>query len=175
VGEPWGTLATETNTGCCVARSGALEPFHPEKVLLLRQELLEERREECLALTAALLEGCDYCADPANTGAIADLLAAPKYLGISRAVIAESLQATDPASGRRHLLFSGPDVNDPSLDKAGNLARRLRQAGLLEPAVHPTQLGQLFRSDLFQTVVQENPHIARNEIKSENEIANATS
>lgn len=175
-GEPWGTLAAETGAGFCVARSATLDPLHPEKVLLLRQDLLDQRKAECLALTAALLEACAYCADPANTDTVADLLAQPRYLGISRKVILESLLASGAPDGKggRHLLFHGPELNEPTTDKAGVFARRLRQAGLLPQPLRPAQLSALFRTDLFQTVVQENPHIARYETQFENEIAFAT-
>lgn len=175
-GEPWNTVAIETGAGCCVARSATLDPLHPEKVLLIRQELLDLRRDECLALTSALLEACAYCANPENTDAVADLLAQPRYLGISRKAILESLRASGAPNGTRgrHLLFYGPEINDPTTDKAGVFARRLRQAGLLPQPPQPAQLSALFRSDLFQTVVQENPHIARHETKSENQIAFAT-
>lgn len=175
-GEPWGTLAVETGAGSCVARSATLDPLHPEKVLLVRQELLDQHRDECLALTGALLEACAYCADAKNTETVADLLAQPRYLGISRKAILDSLLASGAPDGKRgrHLLFHGPEINDPTTDKAGVLARRLRQAGLLPQPLLPAQLGALFRSDLFQTVIQENPHIARHETKSENQIALAT-
>ena len=175
-GEPWGTLAVETGAGYCIARSAMLDPLHPEKVLLLRQELLDQRRDECLALTAALLEACAYCADSANTETVAELLAQPRYLGISCRAILDSLVASGAPGGKggRHLLFHGSEINDPTTDKAGGLARRLRQAGLLPQPLRPAQLSALFRSDLFQTVVQENPHIAKHETKFENEIAFAT-
>lgn len=148
----------------------------PEKVLLIRQELLDQRRDECLALTAALLEACAYCADAENTDTVADLLAHSHYLGISRTAILESLRASGAADGigGRHLIFHGPEINDPTTDKAGALARRLRQAGLLPQPLRPAQLSALFRTDLFQTVIQENPHIARHEIELENQIAFAT-
>lgn len=174
-GEPWGTLAEETGAGRCVARSAELAAFHPEKVLVIRQELLVERRDECLALTLALFEACTWCADPANTKTLAGMLAQPRYLNVSRAAVLNSLCAGNAGGGARHLLFHGPDLNDPTADKAGGLAHRLRQAGLLSQPLPPARLNTLFRSDLFQAAVLGRIPFVTHESKIENEIAFATS
>lgn len=170
-GEPWNTVAIETGAGCCVARSATLDPLHPEKVLLIGQELLDLRRDECLALTAALLEACVYCAGPANTNTVADLLALPRYLGISRQAILESLlaSATSDGTSGRHLLFHGSELNDPTIEKAGGLARRLRAAGLLPQSLAAPRLASLFRSDLYQQIRQPNPGPSNHEKEKLNE------
>jgi len=180
-GEPWGTLAVETGAGCCVARSAMLDPLHPEKVLLLRQELLDQRRDECLALTAALLEACAYCAAPENTSTVADLLAQPRYLGISRSAIAASLRGDESAAkadtqnGSSAVLFYGAEVNEPTLEKAGGLARRLRTAGLLPQSLTAPRLASLFRSDLYQQINQPNTHSLHHETEKPNEASLAIS
>jgi ABC-type nitrate/sulfonate/bicarbonate transport system substrate-binding protein len=180
-GEPWGTLAVETGAGCSVARSAALDPLHPEKVLLIRQELLDQRKDECLALTAALLEACAYCAAPENSNTVADLLAQPRYLGISRSAIAASLRDDDsaataePRNGAPDVLFYGAEVNDPTLEKAGGLARRLRAAGLLPQSLTAPRLASLFRSDLYQQISQPNTNSLHHEMEKPNEASLAIS
>ena len=66
VGEPWNSVAVQAQAGWCVATSAELERRHPEKVLMVRRALAEERAEEHLALLAAVLEACKFCDAPQN-------------------------------------------------------------------------------------------------------------
>ena len=172
-GEPWGSLAVETGTGHCVASSARLSPMHPEKALLVRQSVLDARPDEVVAITAALLDACAWCDVAANADQLSQLLAQPRYLGISRAAILKSLQPV-PApvgDGTRSMLFHGGDVNDPTLDKAGVMMSGLGRFGLLAQPVRAAQLQILFRSDLFQTAAQKPIQRVPAEIVTHHEIA----
>src|SRR4029077_20609990 len=66
VSEPWNSIAVQAGVGVCVATSADLAPFHPEKVLMVRQSFAAGRPEEHERLLAASLEACAFCAQPAN-------------------------------------------------------------------------------------------------------------
>ena len=107
------------------------------------------------------------------TGELSQLLAQPKYLGIPRSAILESLQPV-PApigDGARSMLFHGGDVNEPTLDKAAVIMSGLCRFGLLTQPVRDAHLQNLFRSDLFQTAAQKLVQRVPAEIVTHHEIA----
>ncbi len=69
---------------CKRARAGPSPPArnwirsHPEKVLMVTREFAEKRAEEHLALVAALLEACEFCAAPENREQVVAVLALPE-------------------------------------------------------------------------------------------------
>ncbi len=66
VGEPWTSLAMEAGVGARVATSADLVPLHPEKVLMVRLDFVDQRAGEHEQLIAALLEACAFCDRPGN-------------------------------------------------------------------------------------------------------------
>ena len=82
VGEPWNTAATAAHAGVCVATSDELDSGHPEKVLMVRREFAEKRAQEHIALVAALLESCEWCAERGNRERLITTLARPEYVGV---------------------------------------------------------------------------------------------
>jgi ABC-type nitrate/sulfonate/bicarbonate transport system substrate-binding protein len=44
VGEPWNSVAVQSQAGWCIATSAELDPQHPEKVLMVTREFAEARR-----------------------------------------------------------------------------------------------------------------------------------
>jgi hypothetical protein len=79
-----------------------------------------------------------------------------------------SLRGEDnsPERALRNTLFYGPEVNDPTADKAGLLLTHMRRAGLLAQSLNPSRLGSLFRTDLFTTIRRTKTHLKNHEIQS---------
>ncbi|MCW5557918.1 MAG: hypothetical protein KIT22_08810, partial [Verrucomicrobiae bacterium] len=125
-----------------------------EKVLALSGRFASDPEGRHLRLTAALLEACQFCANPSNHRNIIRVLSHREYLGLPAEVIAPALtgQFVTPGQEALHcpdfLRFSGEDANDPSTDKAAWVVQHL-----FDPSVRsrlpPLQLGRIFRSDLF--------------------------
>jgi NitT/TauT family transport system ATP-binding protein/nitrate/nitrite transport system substrate-binding protein len=149
--------------GHCVARSADLAPLHPEKVFLIREAAWATSREELQTAASVILSACAYCANSANAKTIAELLAQPRYIGVSRAaLLASLLDVTDqPITASRRTLFYGTDVNDPTADKAGTLLNPLRTTGLITRSLPPLALGSLFRTDLFHAIRQSNRDLSK--------------
>lgn len=155
VGEPWNSVAISRRVGWCAALSSKLSPGHPEKVLALRGSFAESG-DRSLRLTAALLEACMLCADPAHHDSILHLLSRKEYLGLPVSLIAPALTERFPRGNRRVeqvpdlLVFHRDKSNDPSTDKAGWIVQNI-----FEPSVRnrftPLELGRVFRSDIFFT------------------------
>ena len=82
VGEPWNSVAIRAGEGSVVAISAELDPYHPEKVLMVRREFADKRESEHLSLIAALLDACAYCDNPKNHEQIIAVLARPHFVNV---------------------------------------------------------------------------------------------
>jgi ABC-type nitrate/sulfonate/bicarbonate transport system substrate-binding protein len=157
VGEPWNSVAIRAGQGSVVAVSAELEPYHPEKVLMVRREFAEQRAPEHLGLIAALLEACAYCDQPANHEHITAVLARPDYVAVPAEVLRSGLSGHfnfTRGAGRSisdFCIFHRHDANEPSADKAGWVMRSLRIGGLCkDPSLLSAALGRrVFRADIF--------------------------
>ena len=162
VGEPWNSIAVQSGLGFCVATSASLAPRHPEKVLLVRQDFAESRPEEHLALIAALLEACAYCAAPENAEHVIRTLAGRDYLNAPVKALAPSLRgsfatgAGGSVTSEPFHIFNGDEANEPSADKAVWILRQLALTGALidRPATQSSLIQNAFRPDIFQQALQ---------------------
>ena len=161
-GEPWNSAAIEAGAGWCAATSAELAPGHPEKVLMVTREFAEKRAQEHLALTAALLEACEYCQSPENRAEVVATLARREYVGVAGALLRRGLEGTFDfgPGGVRALpdfnVFHGSHANEPSAEKAAWVLRHLRKLQPLSPnSAQDRALGsRVFRTDLFGQATQ---------------------
>ncbi|MBD2021502.1 ABC transporter substrate-binding protein [Leptolyngbya sp. FACHB-36] len=87
VGEPWNTRAVREDLGFVVATDLDIWAGHPEKILGVREDWVNQYPQTHLALVRALIEACDYCDDRRNREDIVELLSLPQYLNTSPDVI----------------------------------------------------------------------------------------
>jgi NitT/TauT family transport system ATP-binding protein len=102
VGEPWNSVAVERGAGKIVLATAQIWRRGVEKVLALRESVLEERRSETEALIRALIAAGRHFVDPENWDANSAILARPAYLDgsstlIRRAIADRLLLAKDGA------------------------------------------------------------------------------
>ena len=153
VGEPWNSESILSEIGWCPATSADLSHGHPEKILLVSGKFLRERKEESIALVAALIDACKLCQDPEFRNEMISILAHKNYTGASEAVLKNSLGpifnsgAGSTSAGGFHL-FHGESVNCPTVEKASWVLAGLRSIGIL-PDVTCGSLSRIYREDLF--------------------------
>ncbi|MBC2664052.1 ABC transporter substrate-binding protein [Novosphingobium flavum] len=80
VGEPWNSVAVERGVGQIVLATAQVWRRGVEKVLALRQPVLEDKRPQVRALIRALVRAGRHFVDPENWDANAEILARPAYL-----------------------------------------------------------------------------------------------
>jgi two-component system, oxyanion-binding sensor len=80
VGEPWNSVAVERGAGVIVLATAQIWRRGVEKVLALREPVLEARRDEVVLLIRAMRRAAAHFVDPANWQANAAILARPEYL-----------------------------------------------------------------------------------------------
>ena len=91
VGEPWNSLAVEAGAGVIAVTKSALWRQGPEKVLGLRADFAERRPDELAALLRALYRAAEWAGRIENHAELADMLAAPRYLGVPAEIIGRAL------------------------------------------------------------------------------------
>ncbi len=153
VGEPWNSESILSGTGWCPATSSELSHGHPEKVLIISGNYVNEQRDESVRLVAALLDSCRMCQDPLFREQLIAILALPSYTGASPDVLRNSLGnhfetgATSRNVGDFHV-FHGNSINRPSTDKASWVLAGMRSTGTLPDATCGS-ISRIYREDLF--------------------------
>jgi len=107
VGEPWNSVAVERGAGRIVLASAQIWRRGVEKVLALRETVLNEKREATEALIRALIAAGRHFVDPANWETNAVILARPEYLDGSAELIRRAI------SDRLLLARGGEPVHFP--------------------------------------------------------------
>jgi bicarbonate transport system ATP-binding protein len=119
VGEPWNLRASMEGAGFTVATDLEVWNGHPGKVLGVREDWANSYPNTHIALVKALLEACQYCADPDNQQEIRRILASRQYLSTN----IDYIQLGDPNSYScsleksveyAHHRFFGEGMNRPS-------------------------------------------------------------
>ena len=108
VGEPWSSVAVDSELAAIVMPTTAIWPFSPEKVLGCRADWAERHRPALEALIRALHRAALWCERPENHGELAALLAEPRHVGSSASLLLRGL------SGRLMLTPDGEmDAHGP--------------------------------------------------------------
>jgi ABC-type nitrate/sulfonate/bicarbonate transport system substrate-binding protein len=158
VGEPWNSESILSGTGWCPATSSDLSHGHPEKVLILSGNYLNECRDESIRLIAALMEACEKCQDPAFRQDLVSILSKPEYTGVSADVLNNSLgphfnSGVDQRNVDGFHLFHGHSLNRPSIDKASWVLSGMRSTGTLPDATCGS-ISRIYREDLYHSAEQ---------------------
>lgn len=125
VGEPWNTVSVAEGEGWVAAHSSELAPGHPEKVLMVRSDLAEQREDEHLALIASLYEAAAWCAEVSNRATLAKMLQQRAFPDLTEKVIKQSLASSDVP------IFHGKELHRPAPEKANWLLGEMFRHGLL--------------------------------------------
>jgi ABC-type nitrate/sulfonate/bicarbonate transport system substrate-binding protein len=157
VGEPWNSLAVLSKQGWITATSAQLDPGHPEKVLMVRRDFADRCENEHLALIAALIEACRFCAAPRNRERLIETLADQNRIDAPVHAIAASFSGLfDFGNGRTEKtggqhIFHAPGANEPSAAKAAWLLRKFKAPGAIDDpdSISASALCAAFRIDLY--------------------------
>jgi bicarbonate transport system ATP-binding protein len=122
VGEPWNYRAAVEGAGFTIATDLEVWLGHPGKVLGVREDWANKYPNTHIALTKALLEACQYCANPDNALEVRRVLSSREYVSTD----IEYIQIEDPNSASscdldhpmreyaHHQFYSESAINRPS-------------------------------------------------------------
>ena len=105
VGEPWNSVAVQRGVGVIVLATAQIWRRGVEKVLALRESVLDARRPAVEALIRAMRQAGRHFIDPENTQSNAEILARPEYLGADAELIRRAI------SDRLVLMQGGEEIH----------------------------------------------------------------
>jgi ABC-type nitrate/sulfonate/bicarbonate transport system substrate-binding protein len=160
-GEPWNSVAVQSRAGWVAATSSEMDSMHPEKVLMVRSDFAAQRNEEHVALIAALIDACEFCDQPENHEQIAETLARPEYVGVSKNALRHGVNGRMDFGhhAERQLqdfcVFHRANANEPGSDKAEWVLDLIRASGLCPDlsTVTPALIRKIFRTDIYRQAV----------------------
>jgi NitT/TauT family transport system ATP-binding protein len=161
VGEPWNSVAVERGAGTIVLATAQIWRRGVEKVLAMREPVLEERRGEVEALVRALRRAAQHFVDPAALGEHARILARPEYLDGNAELIERAL-ADRLLLHRGDNLVHFPDfmfqyreaANFPWVSQAQWLYSQMaRWEGMTVTQEEAQKAGRVFRPDVYRAAL----------------------
>ncbi len=161
VGEPWNSVAVARGAGQIVLATAQIWRRGVEKVLALRELVLDARRDAVEALIRAMRQAAAHFVDPANWAANARILAQPQYLDGHEALILHAIsdrlvlrQGDTPVHYPDFMFQHREAANFPWVSQADWLYTQLvRWEGLeFDPAMAARAAG-VFRPDVYRSAL----------------------
>jgi len=161
VGEPWNSVSVERGVGAIVLATAQIWRRGVEKVLALREPVLEERRPAIEALIRAMRRAGEYFVDPANWQSVAALLARPEYLDGNEKLILNAIsdrlvlrQGAEPVHYSDFMFQYREAANFPWVSQAEWLySQMIRWEGLEFSAAHAKAAARVFRPDVYRSAL----------------------
>nr|WP_218845203.1 CmpA/NrtA family ABC transporter substrate-binding protein [Novosphingobium marinum] len=161
VGEPWNSVAVERGAGEIVLATAQIWRRGVEKVLALREEVLEEKLDSVQRLIRALCRAASHFVDPVHWERNAAILARPEYLdgheGLIRRAISDRLLLARGGS-----LITYPDLmfqyreaaNFPWVSQAEWLYTQMaRWDGTPFDPAEAAKAARVFRPDVYRNAL----------------------
>lgn len=161
VGEPWNSVAVERGVGQIVLATAQVWRRGVEKVLALREPVLEEKREAVVLLIRAMVRAGRHFVDPANLDVNAEILARAEYLDGNPVLIKRAI-------ADRLLLSQGGEIvaypdfmfqyreaaNFPWVSQAEWLySQMVRWDGLEYDSADAAKAARVFRPDVYRSAL----------------------
>ncbi|MFT4026311.1 MAG: CmpA/NrtA family ABC transporter substrate-binding protein [Novosphingobium sp.] len=163
VGEPWNSVAVERGVGQIVLATAQIWRRGVEKVLALREPVLEDKREAVVLAIRAMIRAGRHFVDPANWDANAAILARAEYLdgnpAIIKRAIADRLLLSHGETGGGGEIVAYPDfmfqyreaANFPWVSQAEWLyTQMVRWDGLEYDSQDAAKAARVFRPDVYR-------------------------
>jgi bicarbonate transport system ATP-binding protein len=160
IGEPWNLRASREGHGVPIVGDLEIWNGHPGKVLGVREDWALAYPNTHVALTKALLEACQFCANPAHWDEMAELLSDRRYLGMKKELISfgarQGSEGQFAPHGEPHHQFFGPGVNRPSrTEHLWILTQLARWAEIPFPRNYVEILERICNISVFSTAARE--------------------
>ena len=161
VGEPWNSVAVERGAGTIVLATAQIWRRGVEKVLAMREPVMDQRRDEVEALVRALRRAAQHFVDPGALAAHAAILARPEYLDGNAALIERAL-ADKLLLHRGEALTHYPDfmfqyreaANFPWVSQAQWLyTQMVRWDRMAFSPQDAARAGRVFRPDVYRSAL----------------------
>lgn len=162
VGEPWSSVAVERGVGEIVLATAQIWRRGVEKVLAMREDVLEARRPEVEALIRAMRNAGAHFVDPKNWEANAAILARPNYLDQDARLILRAIsdrlvlrKGGKPVHYSDFMFQYREAANFPWVSQAQWLySQMVRWDGLTYDPADAAAAGRVFRPDVYRSALK---------------------
>ncbi|WP_189621264.1 ABC transporter substrate-binding protein [Novosphingobium colocasiae] len=161
VGEPWNSVAVEQGAGEIILATSQIWRRGVEKVLALREPVLDEKRDQVQRLIRALCKAAAHFVDPVNSAQNAAILARAEYLDGSAVLIQRAI-ADQMLIARGGAVVEYPDfmfqyreaANFPWVSQAEWLyTQMVRWDGMAFDGEDAARAGRVFRPDVYRSAL----------------------
>ncbi len=161
VGEPWNSVAVERGAGTIVLATAQIWRRGVEKVLALREPVLDARRGEIEALIRALVATARHFVDPENWDANAAILARSEYLDGSAELIKRAIsdrlllsKGSEPVNYPDFMFQYREAANFPWVSQAEWLyTQMVRWGGERFSTEDAAKAARVFRPDVYRSAL----------------------
>lgn len=162
VGEPWSSVAVERGVGEIVLATAQIWRRGVEKVLAMREDVLETRRPEVEALIRAMRNAGAHFVDPKNWETNAAILARPNYLDQDARLILRAIsdrlvlrKGGKPIHYSDFMFQYREAANFPWVSQAQWLySQMVRWDGLTYDPADAAAAGRVFRPDVYRSALK---------------------
>ena len=162
VGEPWNSVCVDRGVGAIVLATAQIWLRGVEKVLALREPVLEDRRPAIEALIRAMRKAGRHFVEPANWEVNAAILARPEYLDGNADLILRSIsdrlvlrQGGEPVHYSDFMFQYREAANFPWVSQAEWLySQMVRWEGLPCSAADAQAAARVFRPDVYRSALK---------------------
>jgi len=162
VGEPWNSVAVERGVGSIVLVSAQIWRRGVEKVLAMREPVLDGRRPAVEALIRAMRKAGAHFIDPANFAANAAILARPEYLDGNPVLIERAISdrlvltaGSAPVHFPDFMFQYSEAANFPWVSQAMWLySQMVRWDGIPYAAADARAASRVFRPDVYRSALK---------------------
>lgn len=162
VGEPWNSVAVERGVGTIVLVTAQIWRRGVEKVLALREPVLEARRPAVEALIRAMRKAGAHFVDPANFAENAAILARPEYLDGNPVLIERAISdrlvlkaGSEPVHFPDFMFQHSEAANFPWVSQAMWLySQMVRWDGFAYSPEDARAAARVFRPDVYRSALK---------------------
>jgi NitT/TauT family transport system ATP-binding protein len=161
VGEPWNSICVDREVGAIVLFTAQIWRRGVEKVLAMRESVLDERREETEALIRAMRRAGAHFVDAANFESNSRILARPDYLDSPVEMVQQAVtdkivlsKGTPPIHFTDFMFQHSEAANFPWVSQAAWLYSQMVRWGPLEYSTDDSQKAiRTFRPDVYRSAL----------------------
>lgn len=161
VGEPWNSICVDREVGAIVLFTAQIWRRGVEKVLAMRESVLDDRREDTEALIRAMRRAGAHFVDPANFESNSRILARPEYLDSPVEMVQQSVtdkivlsKGMPPIHFPDFMFQHSEAANFPWVSQAAWLYSQMVRWGPLEYSPGDSQKAiRTFRPDVYRSAL----------------------
>lgn len=161
VGEPWSSIAVQNGVGQIVLATSQIWRRGVEKVLALREDRLDAKREPVEAMMRAMRKAGAHFVDPANSQVNAEVLARPEYLDSPAELILGAIsdhlilsQGSEPVHFPDFMFQYAEAANFPWVSQAQWIYTQLVRWDRMEVTEDDAaKAARVFRPDVYRSAI----------------------